>query len=145
MSDPISLEHYATVALYLALVFLILALLVAAAETALALWIRYQEAKAAKAAAEAGRAAAVGLAPGAVDPVKLLEALKALLEALKWLPAWIAIFLAGALLFWMGSEAATPQSSTPERPKQEQPSPRAGAGGGGSTNPAPATNTARGN
>ena len=42
----------------------------------------------------------------AVDPVKLLDALKGLLETLKGLPIWIALFLAGVLLFWMAGEVA---------------------------------------
>src|SRR4051812_32736874 len=80
---------YAGFALTLGKVFLILALLVALVETALALWAKFLAARKGPVVAENA------LAAGAVDPVKLIDALKALLETLKALPAWIAIFLAG--------------------------------------------------
>ena len=42
----------------------------------------------------------------AVDPVKLLDALKGLLETLKGLPVWVGLFLAGVLLFWLAAGVA---------------------------------------
>jgi len=90
-------ENFSGFALALAQAFLILALIVALVETAIGLWAKLQAARKAPDAVKA----AEGQEALAVDPVKLLEALKAVLEALKGLPAWIAIFLAGLALLWM--------------------------------------------
>ncbi|MEA3064234.1 MAG: hypothetical protein QOJ27_669 [Sphingomonadales bacterium] len=90
--------NYAGFALTLAKGFLILAFLVALVETALALWAKLQAAK------KGPQVAQTAMAESAVDPVKLLEALKALLETLKGLPAWVAIFLAGLALLWIAGE-----------------------------------------
>jgi hypothetical protein len=86
----------------LACLFLLAALAGALVET----WaIIKAKLKAAKdgppAAVETLRAA---LVPGGLDP-KLLEALKGLLEALKGLPAWISVFLAGLALLWVAGTA----------------------------------------
>lgn len=94
---------YADFSLTLAYAFLILAFLVALVETTLALWVKLQAARKGPDVTEA----AVADRKLAVDPVKLLEALKGLLEALKGLPAWVAIFLAGLALLWT-SASATP-------------------------------------
>jgi hypothetical protein len=90
--------NYAGFALTLGEAFLILALLVALVETALALWAKLQAAR------KGPEVAQKGIANPAVDPVKLLEALKAVLDALKGLPSWIAIFLAGLALLWMAGQ-----------------------------------------
>lgn len=58
------------------------------------------------------------MAAAAVDPVELLEALKGLLEALKGLPAWIAIFLAGLALLWIAGEK--PEACAPPPPRSAQ-------------------------
>lgn len=47
-----------------------------------------------------------GGAESSFDPAALLEAVRQLLETLKGLPAWIAIFLAGLALLWMSAELA---------------------------------------
>ena len=63
------------------------------------------------------------------DPVKLLDALKGVLQALAALPAWVAIYLAGLALLWIALEAPK---------KCDVPAP----GGGGQTQqPAPAPTT----
>lgn len=107
--------NYAEFALWLAKGFLLLAFAVAIAETALALWAKWKAAQQGPVVVETAAAAALP----AVDPVKLLEALKALLETLKGLPAWIAIFLAGLALLWMAGqkpELCAPPGSTASRP-----------------------------
>ena len=45
--------------------------------------------------------------PAATDPVKFIDALKALVEALTKAPAWIAMFLAGVALLWIANQAYT--------------------------------------
>jgi hypothetical protein len=92
--------NYASFALTLAEAFLILAFLVALIETGCALWAKLQAARGVPAVVPRAVAAAVP----EVDPVKLLEALKGVLEALKGLPAWVAIFLAGLALLWMAGQ-----------------------------------------
>ena len=77
----------------LAVLFLWLSLLVALAETGLTLWAKY------KAVKEGRKIAAAKAAPG-TDWAKVIEALAKLLETLKGLPAWVAIFLAGLALLW---------------------------------------------
>jgi hypothetical protein len=96
--------HYAGFVLTLAKVFLILALLVALIETALLLWAKWEARKAPVVAEKA-------LVAAAIDPIGLINAVKALLEALKGLPAWIAIFLAGLALLWLA--ATKPEACTP--------------------------------
>jgi hypothetical protein len=91
--------NFAGFALVLAQAFLILALIVALVETAISLWAKLQAARKAPVVADT---AATEELPG--DAVKVLEALKAVLEALKGLPAWIAIFLAGLALLWMAGQ-----------------------------------------
>src|SRR5688572_23240575 len=55
------------------------------------------------------------------DSVKALEALKGVLEAIKGLPAWIPIFLAGLALVWLAGqrpEACVPVQPPPPAPAQ---------------------------
>ncbi|HET9638677.1 MAG TPA: hypothetical protein VFP12_05685 [Allosphingosinicella sp.] len=104
--------NYAGFTLTLAKAFLVLALLVALVETALALWTKLQAVRKAPAVAERS------LAESAVDPVKLLDALKGVLEALKGLPAWIAIFLAGLALLWIAGQE--PKACTPPAARCDQ-------------------------
>ena len=57
------------------------------------------------------------------DSVKALEAFKGVLEAIKGLPAWIPIFLAGLALVWLAGprpEACTPvpAAAAPAQPAQ---------------------------
>lgn len=97
---------YGWVTLGLGILFLVGALAAAWVET-LALIKAKREA-----AEEAKRVAAdkeVGTEPAldAADPVELLEALQGVLEAIKGLPAWIALFLAGLALLWLGSDLPT--------------------------------------
>jgi len=92
----------AELALTLSKGFLILAIVVAVLETGLALWAKLQAARRGPVVADS---ALESIVP-AVDPVKLLDALKGLLQTLKALPAWIAIFLAGVLLFWVAGKIA---------------------------------------
>lgn len=100
--------NYADFALALAKAFLILAFLVALLETGLALWGKLEAAR------KGPEVARNGIAAPDVDPVKFLEALKALLEILKGLPAWIALFLAGIALLWFaGGNANTRAAGAP--------------------------------
>jgi hypothetical protein len=92
---------YANIALFMAQLFLGLAFAVAVVETGLALWAKVLAARRGPVIVE--NATTETVVP-AVDPVKLLEALKALLETLKGLPAWIAIFLAGLALLWIAGQ-----------------------------------------
>jgi len=53
------------------------------------------------------------------DSVKALEAFKGVLEAIKGLPPWIPIFLAGLALVWLAGqrpEACTPVLAPPPAP-----------------------------
>ena len=63
------------------------------------------------------RRAAVDITESTVaDSVKALEAFKGVLEAIKGLPAWIPIFLAGLALVWLAGqrpEACTPVPAQP--------------------------------
>jgi hypothetical protein len=93
----------AELALTLSKGFLILAIVVAVLETGLALWVKLHAARKGPVVADS---ALESIVP-AVDPVKLLDALKGLLQTLKALPAWIAIFLAGVLLFWVAGRLAS--------------------------------------
>ena len=83
-------------------IFLLLAAIVALVETALLLTAKWKALKEAPAGPTELKAAVDtdGLA-------KVLAALKELLLALKDLPAWIALFLAGLALVW--TAAATPK------------------------------------
>jgi heme exporter protein D len=106
---------YAWLAFLLACIFLIVALVAAVAETRALIRAKREAAKKAPdAVASANRK---GLAAGAVDPVKLLEALKGVLEALKGLPAWIAVFLAGLALLWIA--ARQPEACAPSCPDRK--------------------------
>ena len=91
-------DAYGWVTLILGTIFLLGALAAALVET-LAL-IRAKR-DAAEKAPEIVRSSAKA---DGVDPVELLEALKGVLEAIKGLPAWIAVFLAGLALLWLASE-----------------------------------------
>jgi len=97
---------YAGFALFLAEAFLVLALAVAVVETALALWAKLVVLRQGPATARVAAKAA------AVDPIKLVDALKGLLETLKGMPAWVTIFLAGLALLWMAGQ--TPEICAPE-------------------------------
>lgn len=103
---------YGNFALDLAKWFLILALAVALIETALLLWGKIKALLAKPQDAGADKIA------DSVDPVTLIKALKDLLETLKGLPAWVAIFLAGLALLWIAGEQ--PAACKPERPQTEQ-------------------------
>jgi hypothetical protein len=122
--------NYAGFALTLGEAFLILALLVALVETALALWAKLQAAR------KGPEAVQKGIANPAVDPVKLLEALKAILDALKGLPSWIAIFLAGLALLWMVGQEPKACSTTNASKACKSESTQSGS----PTAPAPASN-----
>jgi hypothetical protein len=126
---------YAGFALFLAEAFLVLALVVAVVETGIALWAKFV---ATRPGPVADRMAANAALPP-VDPIKLIEALKALLETLKGLPAWIAIFLAGLALLWMAGQ--TPDICTPPGPSQAS-QPRAPANSGRQTGSAGNTQAA---
>ena len=85
-----------------ALFVLGLVLLVAAAVAAV-----LQLVVATRAMRAAVREAASPAAPGAlhnVDPVQALGALQGLLEAIKGLPAWIPVMLAGLALVWLAGQ-----------------------------------------
>ena len=74
--------------------FLWVALITAAIETAMTLWIKWETWK----KPPSLKSDRVIANPG--DWAKLLEALTKLLQALKDLPAWVAIFLAALALLW---------------------------------------------
>lgn len=82
----------------LAGLFLLSALIVALAETALLLFLKWQSLQQQPKAGFAGAESLEGLA-------KVIDAFKGLLLALKDLPAWIALFLAGLALVWTASSA----------------------------------------
>ncbi|HEY5710653.1 MAG TPA: hypothetical protein VIT38_02060 [Allosphingosinicella sp.] len=105
--------NYAGFSLAMAKAFLIIALIVALVETVVVLLPKIRAAFEAPAAAKVLTESVVP----AVDPVKLLEALKGVLEALKGLPAWIAIFLAGLALLWMAGQK--PEICAPAGPSRE--------------------------
>lgn len=117
-------SDYSEFALGLAKWFLIISLVVAVVETAIALWAKFESARKSDAAAR-GVTASAGADPAAW--AKLLEALKGVLETLKGLPAWIAIFLAGLALLWIAARRpeacpqppARPNAETPERTKTD--------------------------
>lgn len=83
----------------LASYFLYLALLVALVETGLILYAKYVGLKNGQ---PISNLEALTVDPGAL--AKLIEALKGLLETLKGLPAWVAIFLAGLALLWIAGQ-----------------------------------------
>ena len=80
--------------------FIILAFVVALAETALALWAKFQ-------ASRITPQADAKFAPDPEGLAKLLDALSKLLSTLKDLPYWIAILLAGLALTWIAASATT--------------------------------------
>jgi hypothetical protein len=131
--------HYSGFAHELSEWFLVFALVVALIETAL---LMAGKIKALLAKPQAAPPAdEKDLASTAVDPIKLVEALKGLLETLKGLPAWIAIFLAGlGLLFVAGYQ---PEACKPPPPSKASPSGQAPGSSdlrGGQTEPTPGTN-----
>ena len=73
--------------------FIILAFVVAVVETALVLWAKWT-------ALHPKSKRYAELAAGADGVAKVLEALARVLGALKDLPAWVAILLAGLALAW---------------------------------------------
>ena len=79
--------------------FLWLALIAAAVETGLALWAKWLILK---------KGPTTPFLDKDPDPddkwARFLEALTKLLESLKGMPAWIAIFLAGLALLWLVGE-----------------------------------------
>ncbi|HEV2746272.1 MAG TPA: hypothetical protein VGW34_03115 [Allosphingosinicella sp.] len=91
---------YGDFALNLAQLFLYLALVMALIETGLLLAAKLRAllAKPAPPTSDSQTKSAP------LDPVKLIEAVRALLETLKGLPAWVAIFLAGLALLWIAGE-----------------------------------------
>ena len=89
----------AELAANLAPLFLLLSFLVAVIETGLALWAKYLKLK--------QPVPSLTELTGDLDKLaKLIEALKGLLVALKDLPAWIALFLAGLALVWTSGQLA---------------------------------------
>lgn len=125
-------SNYADFALSLAQWFIYLAFAVALVETGLLLWAKVRALLKEPEAADSKQAESLRAA--GVDPVKLLDALKGLLETLKGLPAWIGIFLAGLALLWIAGrepEGCTPpearcakegtQKCSPQRPNALQP------------------------
>ena len=78
--------------------FIVLAFVVALVETSLALYAKW---KALKAAPKTG----AQLADSAADAAKVIEALAKVLAALKDLPLWVAILLAGLALAWTATSA----------------------------------------
>lgn len=94
---------YGWVALGLGILFLVGALVAAWVETLALIKAKREAAEEAKRAA-AEKAAGTKTALDAADPVELLEVLQGVLEAIKGLPAWIALFLAGLALLWLGSD-----------------------------------------
>lgn len=113
-------DSYANVALTIASIFLVVALIAAIVETGLALYIRLLGTKQ---GAQAQREAALVTDPAILE--RLLNALKGLLETLKGLPAWIAIFLAGLALLWLAGQR--PDLCT--APAAQQPGVGAGSAG----------------
>jgi len=75
--------------------FLWVALVAAVAETALTLWLKWDAAR--KRPSDVG---ATKEALATAGWTQFIEALSKLLSALKDLPAWVAIFLAGLALLW---------------------------------------------
>lgn len=96
-------DTYGWVTLGLGTLFLVAALVAAWVETLALLKAKREAAEEAKRVA-AEKAAGTKTALDAADPVELLEALQGVLEAIKGLPAWIALFLAGLALLWLGSD-----------------------------------------
>jgi len=78
--------------------FILLAFVVALAETGLVLWAKWT-------ALHPKSKKYSELAGGADGVAKVLEALAKVLGALKDLPAWVAIFLAAMALVWTATSA----------------------------------------
>lgn len=97
---------YGWVTLGLGILFLVGALAAAWIETIALIKAKREAAEEAKRVA-ADKAERTEPALDAADPVELLEALQGVLEAIKGLPAWIALFLAGLALLWLGSDLPT--------------------------------------
>lgn len=110
-------SDYSELALDLARWFLIIALVVAVVETLIALWAKFESARNSDAAARRVTTAAANADPAAW--AKLLEALKGVLETLKGLPAWIAIFLAGLALLWIAAKRPETCPQPPAGPNSE--------------------------
>jgi len=102
-------DRYRELGLSFAHWFLLLALLLAIVEGVAVAWAKIQAARQAPAAPRAGGPEAVS----AADAASFLDALKGLLEALKGLPAWFAVFLAGAALYWLSSVQPDACSASP--------------------------------
>jgi hypothetical protein len=94
------------------------ALIAAILETVLLVWGKIKALRAKPPADPAGDRKGT---TASVDPVRLLDALKGLLETLKGLPAWVAIFLAGLVLLWMAMQRPEMCNSQPHAGAQNQP------------------------
>lgn len=122
-------ELYGEILIYAGLAFVLIALLLAAVGAVMAL----------RKEANSSIADRKGITDN-VDPVKFIDALKGLVDALAKAPAWFAMFLGGALLLWMAGklaeDACAPQNNSqregartnPKANEQPQgPRPKAGA------------------
>jgi hypothetical protein len=114
-------DTYGWVTLGVGILFLVAALAAASIETLAVIKAKREAAEEAKRAAADNAAGKAQL--DAVEPVELLEALQGVLEALKGLPTWIALFLAGLALLWLGSDLPKACVCGPE---SEQCAPEAG-------------------
>jgi hypothetical protein len=117
MPDPtlVMCGKYLPFALSLSKWFLALALLVAVIETALLLAAKLKALLEKPPASDPTRAKT--FTDAGIDPVKLIDAVKGLLETLKGLPAWVALFLAGLALLWVAAvESQTCKPIIPNQP-----------------------------
>ena len=96
-------NRYAWLAYDVGRVFLYLAIAFAVAETIAALWIK-------------ARTPPSGETKTLTPINAILDALKGVLEALKDLPAWIAMFLAGVALLWMAGQRIEKPCPSPPPP-----------------------------